>query len=258
MLKDLDRESKSNYTLIIKATEDCANPPRNITDITNQAIALALESQPTSKIINSKLNKYYDVFDNSKNIVFDMDNGTESMEHFVEMDEQETTSEPIELVTNSFLVADDNTLVKVVVMINDINDNRPEFISKIFTGGVSTSADFGSKFMEVKAFDRDTGTNAKITFFQIGDIHRTLTEGLDSIQKSPFLVEKNTGAVLLNFDPQKGMKGYFDFMVKANDTDGLQDIAHVFIYLLREDQRVKFVLRQQPGQVRERSESFRR
>ena len=241
----------------MKATEDCANPPPNITEITNKAVALALESQPVSKVINSKLNTF-DRFKHSQNMLYDVENSTESMEHFLEMEEFDTTAEPIELVTNSFLVAEDNTLVKIIVKVNDINDNRPEFISKIFTGGVATTADFGTQFMQVKAIDKDAGKNAKISFYQIGEIHRTLTEGLDSIHKSPFLVEKDSGAVLLNFDPQKGMKGYFDFMVKVNDSDGLQDFSHVFIYLLREDQRVKFVLRQQPGEVREKSESFRK
>lgn len=36
---------------------------------------------------------------------------------------------------------------------------------------------------------------------------------MENVQKPPFLVNQETGAVLLNFDPQKGMKGYFDFMV---------------------------------------------
>lgn len=85
----------------------------------------------------------------------------------------------------------------------------------------------------------------------------TLTEGLENLQKQPFLVDKETGAVQLNFDPQQGMKGYFDFMVLANDTGGLQDMARVFIYLLREDQRVRFVLRQHPTEIRHRIESFR-
>lgn len=85
----------------------------------------------------------------------------------------------------------------------------------------------------------------------------TLTEGLDSLNQNPFLVDSETGAVQLNFDPQQGMKGYFDFMVLANDTDGLQDVARVFIYLLREDQRVRFVLRQQTPELRNRIEAFR-
>lgn len=41
----------------------------------------------------------------------------------------------------------------------------------------------------------------------------TLTEGLENLRRPPFLVDQETGAVQLNFDPQQGMKGYFDFMV---------------------------------------------
>lgn len=41
----------------------------------------------------------------------------------------------------------------------------------------------------------------------------TLTEGLDDIHQQAFLVNRLTGEVSLNFDPQRGMKGYFDFMV---------------------------------------------
>lgn len=44
----------------------------------------------------------------------------------------------------------DDTLLKVVVKVGDINDNAPRFISKIFTGGVTTEADFGTQFMHVK------------------------------------------------------------------------------------------------------------
>ncbi|RXG68952.1 Cadherin-23 [Armadillidium vulgare] len=46
------------------------------------------------------------------------------------------------------------------------------------------------------------------------------------------------------------MKGYFDFEVFVNDTDGLSDRSRVFIYLLREDQRVKIILRMRPEEVR--------
>lgn len=65
----------------------------------------------------------------------------------------------------------------------------------------------------LQAVDLDIGENAVINYYQIGRIQKTLTEGLENVQKPPFLVNRETGAVLLNFDPQKGMKGYFDFMV---------------------------------------------
>ena len=43
----------------------------------------------------------------------------------------------------------------------------------------------------------------------------TLTEGFENIQLTPFIVDEMTGAVFLNFDPQRGMKGYFDFTVST-------------------------------------------
>nr|CAH7762920.1 unnamed protein product [Callosobruchus chinensis] len=91
--------------------------------------------------------------------------------------------------------------------------------------------------MQVKAEDPDVGQNAIVSYYLVGKVQMTLTEGLESLQRTPFIVERDTGAVQLNFDPQRGMKGYFDFMVLANDTGGLKDTARVFIYLLREDQR---------------------
>lgn len=154
-------------------------------------------------------------------------------------------------------IPEDNTLVRIFINVRDINDNPPKFSTKIFTGGVTTSTNFGTEFMHITASDADEGVNAVVRYYQIGSIQKTLTEGLDNLQKAPFLVNDETGAISLNFDPQKGMKGYFDFMVLANDTSGLQDIAHVFIYLLREDQRVRFVLRQQPFELREHIQTFR-
>ncbi|KAJ8972931.1 hypothetical protein NQ317_011741 [Molorchus minor] len=157
----------------------------------------------------------------------------------------------------SFFDSNDDSQLKVIVKVLDVNDNPPKFIHRVFTGGVSTATSFGTKFMHVKAEDVDIGDNAVISYYLIGRIQMTLTEGLENLQRLPFIVERDTGAVQLNFDPQQGMKGYFDFMVLANDTGGLQDMARVFIYLLREDQRVRFVLRQQAPDLRNRIEAFR-
>ncbi|KAL1490790.1 hypothetical protein ABEB36_013427 [Hypothenemus hampei] len=156
-----------------------------------------------------------------------------------------------------FFDSSDDTQLKVIVKVLDVNDNSPRFIRRVFTGGVSTATAFGTKFMSVKAEDADTGRNAIVSYYVIGHVQMTLTEGLDHLVRPPFLVEKDSGAIRLNFDPQQGMKGYFDFMVLANDTDGLQDTARVFIYLLREDQRVRFVLRQHAPDLRNRIEIFR-
>ena len=49
-----------------------------------------------------------------------------------------------------------------------------------------------------------------------GTVRETLTEGLDTLRREPFTVALNTGVIKLNFDPQKGMKGYFDFKVSLS------------------------------------------
>lgn len=235
--KELDRERKQNYTLVIKATENCLESP----------LPLNISSNEISRPVSSKLRKAkseMNRFTDPLTIALDEENGsTEKYEQLMS--------------ESSSLIAEDPTLVKVMVMIQDINDNPPKFAKKIFTGGVSTSADFGTEIMKLKATDLDVGINAKLSYFQIGKTHRTLAEGLDTIKDPSFIIEKNSGSVKLNFDPQKEMKGYFDFSVLVKDKDGFNDTAHVFIYLLREDQRVKFVLRQQSFELRESIDQFR-
>uniref|UniRef100_A0A1B0CCE9 Putative cadherin egf lag seven-pass g-type receptor n=1 Tax=Lutzomyia longipalpis TaxID=7200 RepID=A0A1B0CCE9_LUTLO len=251
--RELDREVKANHTLIIKATEDCVNVPRALqadgpisAPIKRQLSDTNRTQQARTKTYSSKYVDYFDRYKHSRNL--------RSIE-----EDAEFIRDPIfESLESGALLSEDSTLVRVTVFVNDINDNAPKFSSKVFTGGVSTAADFGVKFMQIKAVDKDDGDNAKITYYLVGSIHRTLTEGLENLQKPPFLVDVDTGEIQLNFDPLKGMKGYFDFMVIANDTDGLQDVAHVFIYLLRSDQRVKIVLRQQPPEVRAKVDDFRR
>lgn len=231
---ELDREKRANYSLIIKATEDCLNPPKPL----NETVARIPKA---AKLINrkakSEINRFTDYF-----VVNNVTN--EVVEEF-------------ETIEGDSMVASDATLVRVLVIVQDINDNPPKFFSKIFTGGVSTSADFGTEIMTLKAFDPDLGLNAKLSFFQVGKIHRTLAEGLESVKEPSFLIDKDSGSLKLNFDPQKGMKGYFDFTVVVRDRDGFNDTAHVFIYLLREDQRVRFVLRQQNFEIREKIDKFR-
>lgn len=236
--KELDRERKQNYSLVVKATENCLEPPLPM-NITSNEISRAMSSR--LRKAKSEMNRFTDPL----NIAY-----SEASEAIGENYE--------ELIAGSeSLIADDPTLVRVMVLIQDINDNPPKFTKKIFTGGVSTSADFGTEIMTLKASDPDVGINAKLSYYLIGKTHRTLAEGLDTIKDPSFIIERDTGSVKLNFDPQKEMKGYFDFKVMVKDKDGFNDTAHVYIYLLREDQRVKFVLRQQSFELREKIDQFR-
>lgn len=121
---------------------------------------------------------------------------------------------------------------EVIIEVRDVNDNAPVFAKKVFTGGVTTEADFGTVFMQLKATDADAGPNAVVSYHLQGAIKRRLSVGLENLKSDPFLLNRRSGEISLNFDPQKDMKGYFEFDVVANDTDGLADSAKVYVSVL--------------------------
>lgn len=209
----MDREQNANHTLIIKATEDCSRLPKNLSlPLTSDRMSYHSALTRTK----AQHERQLDLFNRYKHsrslrstsVTADNEYDTEYI-----MDENHAIEVPYFQSLISGILNDDSTLVQVMVYVQDINDNAPEFISKVFTGGLTTAADFGTKIMHLKAIDKDDGINAKVNYYQIGEIHKTLTEGLEQLSKPPFLVDQRSGAVILNFDPQKGMKGYFDFMV---------------------------------------------
>ncbi|KAI8045584.1 cadherin-23 [Drosophila gunungcola] len=253
--RELDREVVANFTLYVRATENCGNDSLSGGE-KRRRMGIEINNRVGGFLHNQQSG--YDRFKHSRQL-----RSAESSEYEPEdgeMASYETYDSSQEIhsgVSTPSKPESDSTVVKVKVRVLDINDNPPRFRSKIFTGGITTNADFGLKFMRVEATDADEGANGKIGYFQMGEIRQTLSEGLENVRKAPFLIDQETGDVQLNFDPQKGMKGYFDFVVLANDTSGMRDVAHVFIYLLREDQKVRIVFRLQPDELRSRVNSFR-
>jgi hypothetical protein len=124
-----------------------------------------------------------------------------------------------------------------------MDDNPPSFDRKIFTGGIATDdADFGSVILRLSAKDPDE--NSILSYSLSGEVKTSMTsEGLENINRPPFVVDPSSGEVLVNFDAQKGMKGYFEFSVMVTDQAGHTDEADVQIYLLRADQVRKSNLR---------------
>ena len=151
----------------------------------------------------------------------------------------------------------DDSLLELVIFINDQNDNSPQFSQKLFTGGISTDIDFGTTFMQVSAEDPDFGLNAQLEYFICSQITPRSYEGTDLNSTTAFAMDPVTGSIQLNFDPQKNQKGYFGFDVCVRDIGGNNDSAKVYIYLLREDQRVRFVLRNHPEDIRAQLLEFR-
>lgn len=222
VLKELDRELKPNHTLIIKATEDCSKPPAELTlPLTSELDRMSYHSALT-RTKGQPEQDWFNRYKHSRNLRSVMMTNVGDEYDLYDTDYYSTADIPSNAPKYQSLLSgalsEDGTLVQVIVYVQDINDNAPEFVTKVFTGGLTTAADFGTKIMHVRAIDKDDGINARLAYYQIGDIRRTLTEGLEHLSKPPFLVDQRSGAVILNFDPQKGMKGYFDFMVSYSAT----------------------------------------
>jgi len=132
-------------------------------------------------------------------------------------------------------------------------------VTDVFTGGLTTEAHFGSQILCVSALDVDNDRNAMLRYYLTYPIQSSLqtSDGIEHIGSNPFVIDKDTGCISLNFDPQRNMKGYFHMQVNVNDSGGLNASARVYVYLLRQDQRVKFVLRQHPQLLRARIDLFR-
>lgn len=55
-------------------------------------------------------------------------------------------------------------LVRVIVNVDDTNDNAPWFVGTPYSGRVFESAAVGSAVLQITARDKDKGHNAEITY----------------------------------------------------------------------------------------------
>lgn len=126
--------------MIIKATENCLEPPKTLTFSKPEAL---IGSTKLTSLRYKSSPEQFDRFKHSRSLR----SVAESVEVFNSLEEE---SPVYESLYSGVFIPDDSTLVHVVIYVEDINDNSPEFVSKIFTGGVTTTSDFGTEFMSIK------------------------------------------------------------------------------------------------------------
>lgn len=89
--------------------------------------------------------------------------------------------------------------------------------TEVFTGGLTTEADFGTEVLRITATDPDADLNAKLSYYIRKPVQSTLLTRNgqeEQIGANPFVIDRDTGIISLNFDPQRDMKGYFDIEVR--------------------------------------------
>uniref|UniRef100_A0A2K5MMN2 Cadherin-23 n=1 Tax=Cercocebus atys TaxID=9531 RepID=A0A2K5MMN2_CERAT len=83
----------------------------------------------------------------------------------------------------------------ITILIEDINDSRPEFLNPIQTVSVLESAEPGTVIANVTAIDRDL--NPKLEYHIVGIVAKDDTDLLVPDQEDAFAVNINTGSVMV-------------------------------------------------------------
>ncbi|KAF0037188.1 hypothetical protein F2P81_010062 [Scophthalmus maximus] len=97
-------------------------------------------------------------------------------------------------------------LVRVIVNVDDSNDNAPWFIGTPYSGRVFESAAVGSAVLQVTAIDKDKGHNAEIVYsIESGNVANS------------FAIDPVLGTVTVAKELDRRSKNQFELTVKASD-----------------------------------------
>ncbi|XP_026158683.1 protocadherin Fat 1a isoform X2 [Mastacembelus armatus] len=97
-------------------------------------------------------------------------------------------------------------LVRVIVNVDDTNDNAPWFIGTPYSGRVFESAAVGSAVLQVTALDKDKGYNAEVVYsIESGNVANS------------FAIDPVLGTITVAKELDRNSKSMFELIVKASD-----------------------------------------
>ncbi|NXC87860.1 CAD23 protein, partial [Cercotrichas coryphoeus] len=103
----------------------------------------------------------------------------------------------------------------VTILIDDVNDCRPEFINPIQTVSVPESAPPGTVVAEVAAVDRDL--HPRLEYYLLGIVARDDTDALVPDQQGAFTVDFRTGAVKIKTPLNRELVATYEVTISVHD-----------------------------------------
>ncbi|KFP03887.1 Cadherin-23, partial [Calypte anna] len=103
----------------------------------------------------------------------------------------------------------------VTILIEDVNDCRPEFINPIQTVSIPESAPPGTVVAEVTAIDRDL--NPRLEYYLLEIVARDDTDALVPNQQGAFTVDFRTGAVKIKNPLNRELVATYEVTISVHD-----------------------------------------
>uniref|UniRef100_A0A672YLJ1 Protocadherin Fat 1-like n=1 Tax=Sphaeramia orbicularis TaxID=375764 RepID=A0A672YLJ1_9TELE len=227
--RPLDAEQKSNYNLTVEATDGTrtvstqvlirvidtnnhrpqfsqpryeVNVPEDTPAGTEVLQISAVDEDEKNKLTFTLLSST-DPFSLRK---FRLDPGTGTLYTAEQLDHETMHSHILTVMVRDQDIPVKRNLVRVIVNVEDTNDNAPWFIGTPYSGRVFESAAIGSAVLQITALDKDKGQNAEITYsIESGNVANS------------FAIDPVLGIITVAKELDRSSKTLFELTVKASD-----------------------------------------
>ncbi|XP_072519612.1 protocadherin Fat 1 isoform X1 [Salminus brasiliensis] len=227
--KALDAEQQSNYNLTVEATDGTrsistqilvqvidANEHRPKFTQAKYEISIPEETEPGMKILeisatdkDEKNKLFYTLLsstDPHSLKKFHLDPGTGFLYTTEELDHETMHRHTLTVMVRDQDVPVKRNLARVIIHVEDGNDNAPWFTSAQYSGRVFETAAVGSAVLQVTALDKDKGQNAEILYSIESGNHG-----------SSFTIDPLLGIIKVAGELNSHQRSQYELEVKASD-----------------------------------------
>ena len=189
---------KTNYVLNLR--ED--RPPNDTEPVLN--ITATDMDEGDNSHVSYRLNS-----PNSQNPVFTINEFTGQLFLTSSLDYEKDTDYQLEVFAQDQGVPPKFSSTTVLVRVQDVNDETPEFYESSYTRNVDENVSVGYRVLKVQADDNDSGDNAKIEY--------SILDSGGNSTSLPFSIDKTTGWISTNRNLDRELESGYTFAVQAKD-----------------------------------------
>lgn len=145
---------------------------------------------------------------------------------------------------------DEKARLTITVIVQDVNDNPPEFTEEKYGVGITTADSIGKILFTVLAIDPDLNDTVRYSLKEgsVVGSHASITQ----LGDTSFEVDGESGTVTLKFKPQAEHYGYVTFVLEAHDSLFTAE-ATARVYIINESNRVSFIFENRAEDVQNNS-----